>query len=86
MEVLYDLDTESKELCDALGIRMARAKTPNAHPRFVSMIRELVAERMGLAEPRAIGQYGPNHDVCPMNCCPAPARPIHPGAARPVQL
>lgn len=78
MEVLFDLDTESKALCEELGIRMARAKTPNSHPRFVSMIRELIAERMGQATPRAIGQYGPNHDVCPMNCCPAPMRPIRP--------
>ena len=84
MEVLYDLDTESRELCDQLGIRMVRAKTPNAHPLFVSMIRELVAERMGLTERRAIGQFGPNHDVCPMNCCPAPARPVRLSPAPPV--
>ena len=74
MEVMYDLDTESRELCDELGIAMARAATPGSHPKFIAMIRELIAERMGLAPTRAIGNFGPNHDVCPMDCCPAPAR------------
>lgn len=74
MEVLYDLDTESRQLCDELGIAMARAATPGSHPKFIAMIRELIAERMGLAPARAIGRFGANHDVCPENCCPAPAR------------
>lgn len=79
MEVLYDLDTESRQLCDELGIAMARAATPGSHPKFVAMIRELIAERMGLAPARALGQFGPNHDVCPVNCCPAPPRrPMRP--------
>ncbi len=75
MEVLYDLDTESRQLCEGLGIRMVRAATPGSHPTFIGMLRELIAERNGLCPPRAIGQYGPNHDVCPANCCPAPVRP-----------
>ncbi len=74
MEVLYDLDTECRALCGELGMTMVRAATPGSHPRFVAMVRELISERMGLAEPRAIGQYGPNHNVCPANCCPAPIR------------
>jgi ferrochelatase len=74
MEVLYDLDTESRRLCDELGIAMVRAATPGSHPKFISMIRELIAERMGLAPARAIGHFGANHDVCPEHCCPAPAR------------
>jgi ferrochelatase len=74
MEVLYDLDTESRQLCGELGIAMARAATPGAHPKFIAMIRELIAERMGLVPARVIGEFGPNHDVCPVNCCPAPAR------------
>lgn len=74
MEVLYDLDTESRELCDSLGMRMRRALTPNADPKFIAMLGELIRERMGLAEARAIGQYPPNHDVCPVGCCPAPVR------------
>jgi ferrochelatase len=74
MEVLYDLDTEVRRLCEELGIAMARAATPGAHPKFVAMIRELLAERMGLYPPRALGDHGPHHDVCPHDCCPAPAR------------
>ncbi len=80
MEVLFDLDVEAKNLCDDLHIPMARSKTVGNHPFFISMIRELIEERLGVREQkRAIGQFGPNHDVCPMNCCPAPTRP----AARP---
>ena len=74
MEVLYDLDTEARALCEELGVRMERASTPNAHPRFVRMIRELIAERMGLVAARAIGKFGPNHDDCRVECCPAPMR------------
>ncbi len=70
MEVLYDLDHEAKELCRELGMRMVRAATPGVHPRFISMIAELIAERIDSNIPkRAIGSYPPNHDVCPANCC-----------------
>ena len=42
LEILYDLDTEARGRCKALGINMARAKTVGSHPRFVAMIRELI--------------------------------------------
>ena len=76
MEVLFDLDTEAKELCEKLGIQMARAATVGTHPRFVQMIRELIVERMEDEPVRlALGEMGPNHDVCPENCCAyVPAR------------
>ena len=74
MEVLYDLDTEARLICRERGIRMERALTPGTHPKFVSMIAELIGERMGTCARRAIGNFGPNHDVCPENCCPAPQR------------
>ena len=45
MEVIYDLDTEARQLCDKLGIKMVRAETVGVHPKFVSMIRDLVRER-----------------------------------------
>ena len=75
MEVLYDLDDEAQKKCSALGMTMARAKTPGTHPRFVSMIRKLVEERMGCSLPECLGEYGPGHDICPSDCCPAPRRP-----------
>lgn len=76
MEVLYDLDTEARQLCDELGLRMVRAATVGTHARFVSMIRELIEERMSGATPRpALGSLGPSHDVCPPDCCPS-GRPV----------
>ena len=35
MEVVYDLDTEAKQLCDQMGLNMVRAATVGTHPRFV---------------------------------------------------
>ena len=70
LEVLYDLDTEARELCDELGINMVRAATVGTHPRFIRMIRELIVERMTESADRpALGTLGPNHDVCPDDCC-----------------
>lgn len=83
IEVLYDLDEEAAEVCQRLGIALARAATVGTHPRFVQMIRELVQERIGgTAERPALGELGPWHDVCPANCCLyTPTRPS-PTAAR----
>ena len=81
MEVLYDLDDEARRLCDELGMSMARAITPGTHPLFVTMIRKLIQERTSGAEQQCTGQFGPNHDVCPVDCCPGPQRP--PAAGRP---
>jgi ferrochelatase len=74
MEVLYDLDTEARAICEAGGINMLRASTVGVHPLFLRMIQELISERIGECPARAIGQFGPNHDVCEAGCCPAPAR------------
>ncbi len=73
MEVLYDLDTEAADLATELGINLVRAATVGTHPAFIRMIRQLVAERILRNEPKlAVGRFGPNHDVCPPDCCPAP--------------
>ncbi len=70
MEIVYDLDIEVAGLCDELGIRMVRAGTIGTHPRFVSMIRELILERIEESPHRlALGTHGPSHDVCPADCC-----------------
>lgn len=70
IEVLFDLDQQAHDLCVELGVAMVRAGTVGTHPRFIGMVRELIAERLGLQqEKRAIGHYGPNHDVCPETCC-----------------
>jgi len=78
MEVLYDLDTEARQICAERGICMVRAGTAGTHPKFISMIAELIRERLDQCPKRAIGNFGPNHDVCPENCCPAPRRPAPP--------
>ena len=76
MEVLYDLDTEARQLCNELGINMVRAATVGTHPRFIRMIRELIVERMTQSADRlALGTLGPNHDVCPDDCCLYMPRP-----------
>jgi protoporphyrin/coproporphyrin ferrochelatase len=78
MEVLFDLDEEARLLSEELGLNMVRSATVGVHPRFIAMLRELIEERIGAgpgSERRAIGRFGPNHDVCPEDCCPPPARP-----------
>ena len=75
MEVLYDLDDEAKTKAAELGMAFRRAGTAGTDAAFVSMLVELVRERLGAtAEKRAIGRFRPNHDVCPKNCCPNPYR------------
>lgn len=84
IEILYDLDTAARAVCDELGVPMARAATVGTHPRFVKMIRELVVERMTPgAERPALGSMGPSHDVCPVDCCLYNPRPRKPDGATP---
>lgn len=59
MEVVYDLDTEARAVSESLGLNMVRAATAGTHPRFITMIRELI-------------QDGPA--FCREDCCPAPIR------------
>jgi ferrochelatase len=60
MEVIYDLDTEARAICDELGVRMVRAGTVGTHPAMVEMIAEMVEREPG---------------VCAEGCCAAPIRP-----------
>jgi protoporphyrin/coproporphyrin ferrochelatase len=79
MEVLYDLDEEARHACAEMGMNMVRAATVGTHPAFVTMLGDLIEERIrGLSERQAIGQYGPSHDVCPADCCLPPPRPPAP--------
>jgi ferrochelatase len=82
MEVRYDLDVEAAETAGRLGLPLARAATPGISPGFVTMITELVRERLDGAPRAALGTLGPLHDVCPAGCCAAApgARPGAPGA------
>jgi ferrochelatase len=72
---LYDLDVEARERSEALGLFMVRSQTVGTHPRFVHLLCELIGERLQgtpQATRRALGQYGPGHDVCPETCCLRP--------------
>ena len=72
MEVLFDLDIEAAEKAEELGVNIVRAATVGTSPAFVSMIRELILERMtAQPERRALGRLGPSHDICPVDCCRA---------------
>jgi len=76
MEILFDLDTQARELCSELGLSMVRAGTAGTHPRFIRMIRELICERIdGNTARLALGSLGPRPDVCAIDCCPMPTRP-----------
>jgi ferrochelatase len=83
IEIVFDLDTQARERCRELGVSYQRARTAGTHPRFVSMIRELIVERITASPFRpALGCYGPSHDVCPVDCCPAPGMPSVTGPNR----
>lgn len=70
MEIMFDLDIEAKEKAKMLGLSFARAKSVGTHPLFISMIADLVEERLGLRTTRdVIGDLPAWHDVCPENCC-----------------
>lgn len=62
MEVLYDLDTEARALCDEIGLKMVRAGTAGTHPRLISMVRDMVLH----AETSGVLAH------CEPGCCPAP--------------
>lgn len=70
LEVLHDLDVEAAQHAAKQGLGFARAATVGTDPRFVAMVRELVAERMTTLPHRpAYGRLGPGHEDCPQMCC-----------------
>ena len=74
LEVLWDLDVEARRTCEAVGLRMARAATVGAHPRFVAGVRELIVARCGAGGTgrASLAKAGPWRDVCDAGCCPGP--------------
>ncbi len=69
MEVKFDLDVEAAQTAQRLGLAFARASTPGTDWRFVSMISDLVRERLDGAAPLALGCIGVGPDCCPAGCC-----------------
>lgn len=66
MEVIYDLDTEARYLCQKLGIDYHRAKTAGTHPLFISMIKKLVEEKITVAQNDNLQ----SSEFCSPTCCP----------------
>ena len=60
MEVIYDLDTEARAVCDQLGVRMVRAGTVETHPAMIRMIAQMIEEEPAL---------------CRADCCAPTRRP-----------
>ncbi|MBV9095784.1 MAG: ferrochelatase [Streptosporangiaceae bacterium] len=71
MEVRHDLDAEAAHAAGVLGLAFARAATPGAHPGFVSMVTDLVRERIGLppGHAAALGSIGVPDQDCLADCC-----------------
>ncbi len=46
VEVLFDLDVEAKEKSEKCGMGYFRAGTVGTHPAFISMLRDIVSDRM----------------------------------------
>jgi ferrochelatase len=68
LEVVWDLDTEAAATAAKLGLEFARAATPGTDPRFVAMVRELIAERYDAGPKLKLGTL-PVWDACPEHCC-----------------
>ncbi len=69
LEVKYDLDVAAAGTAERLGLRYARAATPGTDSRFVSMITDLVVERLDGTAPLSLGAFGAGPDACPPGCC-----------------
>ncbi|MFZ2512300.1 MAG: ferrochelatase [Gordonia sp. (in: high G+C Gram-positive bacteria)] len=83
LEVIWDLDSEARDLAERLGIAYARADTVGTDPAFVAMIADLVEQYLdpstelrpdGAGDLEALG-CGDNGILCRPDCCQLPARP-----------
>ncbi|MGB3481290.1 MAG: ferrochelatase [Mycobacterium sp.] len=90
IEVVWDLDNELAEQADAAGVALARAKTPNAQPRFAQLIVDLIDElKLGREPARVLGPepvpgYGCSVDgaFCTPGCEPAVSAPTQSSGSR----
>lgn len=76
LEVIWDLDTEAREVAETRGLGFARAATPGTDPRMAQMVVDLIAEETGRATPLRAGtapQFGRTVDGarCAPGCCAA---------------
>lgn len=72
MEVLFDLDTQAKNLADEIGINMVRAATVGTSKKFVQMIVQLILERLNGEPSLCVGSMPAGSHSCESSCCPNP--------------
>jgi len=75
MEVLYDLDTEATATGRRLGLELVRAASVSDHPRFVTMLVDVMLERAAIARGEQPDQPVIEHGdlgrvPCLASCCP----------------
>lgn len=83
MEVVFDLDTEAREVAEGLGLPFVRVATSGEDPRFAEGLADLLLERAASergerVRKRRIGDVEPWPDVCAVGCCRnlrAPGKP-----------
>jgi protoporphyrin/coproporphyrin ferrochelatase len=85
LEVVWDLDTEARELAEKLGVPFARAATAGPDPRFAELVVELVREQIADAPVRKLSDFpalGCTVDgaFCAPGCCAPARRPARPSA------
>lgn len=77
MEVVFDLDTEARQIAAELDLPFVRAATVGTDPAFVSGLADLLAERAmqargGEPDRPTRGALPPVAEICPVGCCPNP--------------
>ena len=70
MEVIWDLDTEAKEIADECGLVFHRVSTPGVASQFIEGISDLVEECIKAAEDKSLAKLGSRPDFCAVGCCP----------------
>jgi ferrochelatase len=52
LEIRWDIDTEAVERAGELGLRLERIEMPNADPRFVRVLADVVRKALGVLSPK----------------------------------
>ncbi len=72
LEVLYDLDIQTRQTCGQLGLGYHRSAAVGTHPEFIAMLVDLIAERLNSGVSRqSLGDLPPLQDECSTSCCRA---------------
>lgn len=83
LEVVWDLDTEARDLAEKLNMAFARAATAGPDPRFAELVVELVREHTEGLRPRRLSGFPElgctvNGAPCAPDCCAPTRRPAMP--------